>query len=105
VRALIAVLALLGAIRSAQAETGNQLYSWCAARESDYLDFGLCLGYVLGVFDAAASLIPICGYNGVSNEQLKDITYQYLYSHPAERHEQANYLVARALKQAFPCHQ
>ena len=50
-----------------------------------------------------SNVIRLCGWEGATNGQLRDITFQYLYSHPAERHLLANYLIARAMKEAFPC--
>jgi hypothetical protein len=58
----------------------------------------------LGVFDSVSTGgTPLCGWDGVTAQQLRDIVVQYLYTHPADRHERANYLVVRALQAAFPC--
>ncbi len=106
VRPLIVISALLGAIHCARATTGNHLYDQCSAKpDADGYNtkWGLCLGYIVGVFDATALTIPLCGYDGVTHAQVSDVVLQYLYMHPAERHLQANFLVARALKEAFPC--
>jgi len=84
--------------------TGNRLFSDCDTQDHDYsATWGLCYGYIEGVFDALEDVMPMCGYAGVTARQLHDIVYQYLESHPAERQLDAHYLVARAFKQAFPC--
>jgi Rap1a immunity proteins len=103
--ALIVVLALLGLVQSAQAQnnTGNDLYNWCSAPRDDYLHWGMCYGYIEGVFDVITLTLPLCGYGGANRQQVRDVVFQYLYTHPAERHERANWLASRALKQAFPC--
>lgn len=108
VRPLIVVLALLGAVQSAHAQiTGNDLYERCSVKEGRdegfYNKSGYCVGFIDGVFAATIPTISFCGWNGVTSGQLKDIVLQYLYTHPAERHQLANDLVVRALKQAFPC--
>jgi hypothetical protein len=69
----------------------------------NYLNAGLCLGFIDGVFSTVAPIIPLCSYDGATGQQVKDIVVQYLYAHPAERHLQANLLVLRAVKEAFPC--
>jgi hypothetical protein len=109
VKALIVLLALFGAVGSAQAQqhrTGNDLYENCREkRQVEYVASGLCLGYIEGVFDTISETMRLCGWGGPSNGQLKDIVLQYLYEHPAERHKAANWLVTRAMLKAFPCQQ
>jgi hypothetical protein len=103
-RPLVLVLALLGTAQSAQAQrTGNDLYSWCKAPRTEWMDWGLCYGFILGVFETivVADAMAYCGYDGATNEQLRDIVFQYLQVHPAERHEHAHYLIARAMRKAL----
>ena len=107
-RPLLVVLALLGAINCARAfYTGNELYDTCSAKESQTAGFygksGYCNGFIDGVFAATTPTISFCGWSGVTSRQLRDVVIQYLNTHPAERHQLANDLVVRALKQAFPC--
>ena len=95
-------LALVGTTHLAQAQmTGNQLYQNCSGQ--DPMEVGLCYGFIEGVFFDTADSLPLCGYEGATYRQFRDIGFQYLHTHPAERHELANRLVARAMKEAFPC--
>jgi hypothetical protein len=84
-RFLIVAAVLLGATHCARAENtmGNKLYELCSASKNDYTKWGLCNGYIVGVFETAAPLVPLCGWDGATNQQLRDIAFQYLYLHPA----------------------
>jgi hypothetical protein len=104
-KSLIVLLALLAGVQFAQAQKiGNDLYQDCSSNNS-FVDAGVCIGYVEGVFDTISLTLKLCGWDGVTTRQLRDITVQYLYAHPAERHLRANSLFTRAMVQAFPCHQ
>jgi hypothetical protein len=59
------------------------------SRLEDPFRSGICSGFIEGVFIVAASFIPLCGIDGVSNGQLKDVAYPY--EHPATRHVGQSY--------------
>jgi hypothetical protein len=90
-------------------EDGNSLYERCAEPTATF-SRGVCLGYVVGIFDAMLSAggTPIAGFSvclprGVTKGQAFDVVTRFLASHPELRHLTAASLVARALEQAFPC--
>ena len=63
---------------------------------------GLGQGYVAGVVDAkngAAFCVP----SGLRFNQTEEITFNYLNSHPEERHLSAWSLVVTAMSEKFPC--
>jgi Rap1a immunity proteins len=118
-RLLVLAAALTPGAASAQTWSGNDLYRFCAGA-STYHDAGVCLGYVVGVTDASSqALIPYtrltiseigtrggaewCLPKGVETGQMVDVVTKYLESHPADRHIEADYLVAHALAEAWPC--
>ena len=82
---------------------GNELLSDCEgqARGAEDSQWGICLGYILGAYDALES--TTCVPDVVKASQLRDVVKIYLRNHPEERHHQASSLVVAALKQAFPC--
>lgn len=73
---------------------------------SDFLK-GACAGYVVGVADALAfgpvARFSACVPNGVTVQQLIDITTNYLKAHPEVRQFTASSISAAALSYAFPC--
>lgn len=103
---LIIAMVLQWLIRPVAAEnlTGNLLYFQCGVDGTqEPIKWGICYGYVQGVFDALADVVPFCGWDRITHLQMHDIVYQYLQTHPAERQLDAHYLVARAFRQAYPC--
>jgi hypothetical protein len=71
-------------------------------------DQPFCLGYVAGVADAMASggainRIRVCLPEGVTLDQLRDATTQFVDANAAKQHLEGARLVAEALKDAFPC--
>ena len=82
---------------------GNKLWEFCEPDEANFSD-GMCAGYILGVHDQGryetyGSCIP----NGVSAEQMIDLTRNYLRDNPAQRHKSGEALVAAAFTDAWPC--
>ena len=89
-------------------ENGNELYRHCkneqmesAAQSNAGSD--LCLGYILGTYDAAGKNYAICIPVGVTTDQLKNVVRDWLLIHPEKRDLPAAGLVLDALLQQFPC--
>ena len=119
---LILMFGLLGQPVGAQEGVwlnGNDLHAWCSA-DTNSFSSAMCMAYVIGVMDGmraswgysryldAGSAVeamqrPSCTPPGIIRAQARDIVAEYLKSHPAERHEDAAYLIRRAMKEAYPC--
>lgn len=104
---LFAVLWALPA--SAQFYSGNKLWEVCSEKGAAF-NFGVCSGYVLGVYDSIMSpisqrsvLARICEPDQLQAGQLRDIVINYLQARPEERHMQASVIVMNALARAYPC--
>lgn len=86
--------------------TGNGLYQDLTS--ADPFTRGTALGYIAGVADAGETG-PVQGFRfclssrDITAGQLRDIVKRYLDQYPAERHDLASRLTAKALAQAFPC--
>jgi Rap1a immunity proteins len=76
-----------------RAERSDPNVSWLGA--------GTYTGYVLGIFDTIDSNLCISG--SPTGGQVGTIVAKYLNEHPEEWNRPASLLVARALRQAFPC--
>ena len=89
--------------------TGNDLLDRCSASASaNPIQWGVCLGYVMGIADALALGRPLngaraCPAADVTSGQMMDVVRQWLERNPAKRHMNGAALVAIALQQAFPC--
>ena len=90
-------------------ENGDELYRHCqnedeaeSARQNDG-SRGLCLGYVLGAYDAAGKNYAICIPAGVTAGQVKTVVRLWLQNHPESRNLPAAGLVLDALLDKFPC--
>jgi Rap1a immunity proteins len=124
----VAAMLMLGA-GPAQAKSGNDLYGWCTSPDLK----PLCDVYVQGVYDGlismqgavlftvAAMKVPaapekrdpnvrrtlglwrFCPPEGVTYNQVVDITVAYIRDHPAERHYDAAFEIRLAMIAAFPC--
>jgi hypothetical protein len=83
---------------------GNDLYNKCIATHPDP-DFdskwGECIGYILGATDAHDHIF--CLSPDVTAGQVRDTVIRYLQINPSKRHLSAEWLVADALLQSFPC--
>jgi hypothetical protein len=103
---------VMGGAATAAFTDGNKLFQDCQGgddpRERQQGDpgglteWGMCLGYILGVQDALEGS-SFCVPNGVTQGQLKDVVKLWLHDHPETRHLSASSLVAAALKEKFPC--
>lgn len=84
--------------------SGNDLYGWCTGT-SNTGNLSNCYSYVSAIADVAQSLnaINACIPNGVTVQQITDVTTQYLRNHPATRQNGAMSLTLLALMDAFPC--
>lgn len=86
---------------------GNDLYKDCSATEMQYFSRGICLGFVMGVFDTAEkhelSGYRFCPPAKLTAGQMQDVVIKYLANNPAKRHMLAYALVVHAAVEAFPC--
>ena len=106
-------LALIAPVAPAGAASGlldgNELLSRCSeSAAANPVQWGVCLGYVLGIADALDRGATISGARAclspdVTNGQLMDMVSQWLTRNPAKRHLNGATLTAAALQQAFPC--
>jgi hypothetical protein len=87
--------------------TGTDLLGACS---KDDFNIFKCYGYISGVIDNLQLLQQanlIRGANCIPGDatlgQLKDVVVKYAVQNPEERHQNASYLVMRAIVQAFPC--
>ena len=86
--------------------SGNDLWSECTNNGDS--QFGICLGYVMGITDVMSTGSAILGWRAclplqVAATLAQDVVKQYLEQHPERRHYAAAGLVAEALAGAFPC--
>ena len=107
--ALLFFVASSGAF--AQFMTGNDLARLSKANdrfdqrkysETDTLASSQYFGYIEGVFDAMRHQFP-CIPAGFVAGQLVAVVTKYLNEHPEEWSFSGNYLVSKAVKNAFPC--
>jgi hypothetical protein len=92
--------------------SGNALHEECQIAETDnvyYQADAYCIGYILGVFDAAngpdngVAGFTFCTPDEINLNQVRDIVVKWLSDHPQHRHHDANSLVATALREVWPC--
>lgn len=105
--AIIAVVALAlphpaQAIENTDTGTGNQLLATCSADKSYYAS-GTCMGYILGVADAAGAMKYWCPAGGVTQGQVRDIVVNGLHSDVSHRQESSLDLIVKYLSVSFPC--
>ncbi|HAD86585.1 MAG TPA: hypothetical protein DCG48_04415 [Rhodospirillaceae bacterium] len=91
-------------------ETGNSLYSDCEGE--DFKKFK-CFGYVVGAYDMHAFMAAaikrsggkqvICGPDGLTVGQMRDVVVKYLKDNPDKRHHPASILAFAAFADAWPC--
>jgi hypothetical protein len=103
-----AVLAAVIAVSAGAAAQSFLDGTALAARCGESEDQPFCLGYVAGVTDAMASggainRIRICLPEGVTLDQLRDATTQFVDANTTKQHLEGARVVAEALKDAFPC--
>ena len=114
---VVGILISMGSSSQAGLITGNTLLAECQSEGR------FCQGYISGSVDehlrvaninwyisfqtnAQATLqehLSYCIADGVTIGQMKDIVTLYLERNPADRHQDASWLVVGALAEAFPC--
>jgi hypothetical protein len=82
---------------------GNDVLRLCSAPQG----VNGCIAYIAGVVDAMAGGNPVGGWRacipqGVITGQLRDITVNYLGSHPNQRHLLGSHLVAASIATLLP---
>jgi hypothetical protein len=111
--AAFAVIAISAVPNAAAAQTrpdtGNSLLSDCKDDNLTWSD-GFCAGTIKGVVAGmylATTLnsqkVPWCARDSVTNGQTRDIVVAWLRAHPSERDLPTPIVIARAMKDAFPC--
>jgi hypothetical protein len=111
--------------------SGNRYLEICSSTEKpqaqlnemDFLNLGLCQGFMLGFHDGVGTAIAIlqlsdsslsylknsmedikiCYPEGVEHAQLIRLVLKYIRDHPEQAHEPAAALVVKAELNAFPC--
>ena len=116
-RGLLACMAALGfavlqpapvSARETAIKTGNDLLDMCASGASAWSG-GACYGFILGVYRGlsvygeATNHPLICLSEDVTVGQTQLIVQAYLHAHPKEMSGAAEWGVASALLDAFPC--
>lgn len=79
--------------------SGNDLQSLCNSSDG----VTQCIGYVMGIADAAERMGKACLRAGVEFPQVLDVTRAYLAAHPAARDKPGADLVLIAIREAWPC--
>ena len=89
---------------------GNRLYQWgleyfkkSIGQNWEPVSDGFYMGYVDGVFDAYYNTFSFCPPKNIRADQVFDIVFKYLQSHPEKRNLPAHILVEKALKEVWPC--
>jgi len=96
--------------------TGNDWLEKCSADASkseslankadSWTNLGMCYGYLIAISDIV-SIIPeslrYCLAQGVTMDQVRQVTLKYLRENPGKTHEPFVSLVLDALREAFPC--
>jgi len=87
--------------------SANKLLSLC---ESDSVaDQNVCVGYVLGVADAAqmldleTSMRRYCLPENLTSSQLEKAAVKHMNDHPQQLDKSASYYILVSLRKAFPC--
>lgn len=103
---------LIPLLAQASIYDGNRLSAWAdaddrvsnstASEKDAYVAFQL-IGYVAGVHDSKSGLNLYCAPSNVTVGQMVAIVKKSIRSNPENWGMAADYLVARALRQAFPC--
>jgi hypothetical protein len=91
--------------------SGNNLYSFGQSYKrteiysspNDNYSSGLYTGYIAGVIAPTSIGGLFCPPNDITVGQAADIVFKYLDSHTEIRNIQANFLVVKAMTDAYPC--
>jgi hypothetical protein len=96
-------------IAQGRPDTGNTLLTDCKNDDVTWSD-GFCAGTIKGVVAGmylASTLhsqkAPWCARDSVTNGQTRDVVVAWLRAHPSERDLPTAIVIARAMKDAFPC--
>jgi hypothetical protein len=125
---VLAILAIIPSVCSAQTISGNTLYNACEENgEASEIQLGFCIGFIGGVFEgikfgagavmfqampesnvaevdqSSNMMLGFCVPQNVERGQIVDVTIKYLAENPQSRHESARGLTLQALQGAFPC--
>lgn len=100
----------------AAAVTGNEFLDRCSS-DNEFIR-GWCAGHVSGVqeglfmgattsgaktIDEADKIVGYCSPENSNLEQARDISVNYIRSHPESRHLMSGMLILIALREAWPC--
>ncbi|KAA9016599.1 MULTISPECIES: Rap1a/Tai family immunity protein [Sphingobium] len=109
--AILAAAALFPAAANAGFYSGDELYAACTADKNgkDYFERSYeCLGYISGAVDAfnttrEANNLKSCLPGGVTINELRSTTVNYLSKNPIDRKKSASSQVFAATRKAWPC--
>jgi hypothetical protein len=111
--AVIISLHSVGANAATNYMTGNRFFEILKSlknpNSTNFTDNGIGIGYLEGIVDSSNAILNpssssrFCVPNGVSVNQLIDISYAFFEQNPHLRHYTADSLVAAALQKSFPC--
>ena len=94
----VASLILFSATAHAGFFDGNKLYKYMQDSTNSFF----AMGYVSGVHDAGDKAV-FCTPDSVRVGQIFDLIKLHLEMNPADRHEAADIIIMRVLKQHYPC--
>jgi hypothetical protein len=108
---ILAAAALLPSAANAGFYSGDELYAACTADKNgkDYFERSYeCLGYISGAVDAfnttrEANNLKSCLPGGVTINELRTTTVNYLSKNPIDRKKSASSQVFAATRKAWPC--
>jgi hypothetical protein len=98
-RAALLTVALLCGLARAEFIDGNKLLADMNGSHGHQMS---ALGYVMGVADTLQGAVT-CMPPSVTSGQVMDMVRNYLNNVPRERHMSGDWIVAKVLKDAWPC--
>jgi len=103
----IAAMSVISPANAGYYMSANKLLSLC---ESDSVaDQNVCVGYVLGVTDAAqmldseTSMRRYCLPKNLTSSQLEKTAIKHMNDNPQQLDKSASYFILVSLRKAFPC--
>lgn len=101
---LLLASSVTAAAASSYYYTGNEIYSMCTAQRTDHAPQSMCMGFIVGVWDAMWSHGYSCkNATGVTVGQLVDVAKASFEKNPAQRHLPASLLIESAFVVSFLC--
>jgi hypothetical protein len=103
----IAAMSVINPANAGYYMSANKLLSLCAS--DSVADQNVCVGFVLGVTDAAQMLDSetnmkrYCLSKNVTSSQLEKTAVTYMNNNPQQLDKPASYNVLVSLRKAFPC--